>query len=108
VPIEEATVVYPAVDSQELKNIRQTGVFRPSPGGSEYKYFATTAKGAALYARLAYNAFGEGPFTLVEAQVPRSLIGDTIIVDGSIESVTIPNDNLPGFRPQIINYTPLP
>jgi hypothetical protein len=108
VPIDGATVVYRAVDPQKLKNIQQTGMFRPSLGGSECKYFATTAKGAALYARLAYNAFGDGPFTLVETQAPRSLVGDTIMVDGSIESVTIPNDDLPGFRPQIINYMPLP
>lgn len=102
--------LYRAVSPSELADIETTGNFR-SLYGLEGKYFTTSARSAASYARQAVQAFGDPPYTIVQTQVPRRVLnqpGISATVDRGILAYIIPNQDLPGLVPQILNYSPLP
>ena len=109
--IEEAMVsLFRAVGPDELASIEETGSFS-SPYGLEGKYFTTSAEEAASYAQQAVNAFGDPPYTIVQTEVPHSVLntpGISATVDGGITAYQIPNEMLPQMQPQILNYSPLP
>jgi hypothetical protein len=79
-------------------------------GGLEGKYFTTSAQQAARYAREAVKAFGDAPYTMVQAHAPQSLLetpGMSATIEKGIQAYHIPNQALPGLRPEILNYSPI-
>jgi hypothetical protein len=104
-------VLYRAVKPAELADIQATGRFRSLPGGVEGKYFTTSADAAASYGRQAVRAFGDPPYTIVKTQVPESVLarpGISATVDRGIPAYVLPDDVLPGLRPEILNHSPVP
>ena len=102
--------IYRAVSPNELRNIQQTGAFSSLPG-LQGKYFTTSENAAASYARQAVNGFGDPPYTIVSAKISESVLrqpGISAEVDRGIPAYVIPNGNLPGLTPYILNYSPLP
>ncbi len=100
--------LYRAVTDAELDDIVRTQAFR-NPVGIEVKYFATTAEGASAYAQAASQAFGDGPFTIVETRIPTALITAEMraVVDRGIATVTVPTNLLHHLStPKIWNYAP--
>jgi hypothetical protein len=82
-----------------------------SPYGLEGKYFITSTQQAARYAREAVTAFGDAPYTIVQAHAPQSLLetpGMSATIEKGIQAYHIPNQALPGLRPEILNYSPIP
>lgn len=102
--------IFRAVGLDELADIQKSGAFNNLPG-LEGKYFTTSAESAADYARKAVKGFGDPPYTIVHTQVPSSVLNQPGIyatVDGGIPAYVIPNNNLPGLTPNVLNYSPLP
>lgn len=64
--------LFRAVGQGELIDILEVGGFRPGGGHMEAKLFATSAADAANFGRGLYR-YDRVPFTIVEAQIPRSL-----------------------------------
>ncbi|WP_157966674.1 hypothetical protein, partial [Fastidiosibacter lacustris] len=107
---DELVDVFRAVKPDELADIRKTGALNNLPG-LEGKYFTTSAESAASYAKQAVKAFGDPPYTIVKSQVPRSVLnqpGISATVDRGIPACVLPNKNLPGLVPQVLNYSPVP
>jgi RHS repeat-associated protein len=104
--------LYRAVTSEELATIVNSGGrFVADAGGG--KYFATTAEGAAQYARMASRAFGDGPYTIVRTTIERGLLralpDATVVVDRGIGTVRLPGSALPRLGPaEILLAAPLP
>lgn len=101
--------MYRAVKPNELADIAKSNSFRSTPG-LEGKYFTTSPEAAADYARKAVKGFGDPPYTIIQTQVPRSVLnqpGISATVDGGIPAYVIPNASLPGMTPRILNYSPL-
>jgi len=104
------TTLYRAVTDTELDDIVRTQAFR-NPVGIEVKYFAMTTEGASSYAKAAGQAFGDGPFTIVETRIPTALITAEMraVVDRGISTVTVPTNLLRRLStPKIWNYAPVP
>ena len=103
------TTVYRAVGPAELADIQTTGVFR-NLGSAEGKYFTTSGEAASSYAKQAVNAFGDQPYTLVQARAPNSIFEglSPATVDRGIPALVIPNESLPGLTPSTMNYMPIP
>jgi hypothetical protein len=102
--------VFRAVKPDELANIQKTSAFNNLPG-LEGKYFTTSAESAADYARKAVSAFDDPPYTIIQSQVPRNVLnqpGISATVDSGIPAYVIPNKDLSGLAPQILNYSPVP
>jgi RHS repeat-associated protein len=104
--------LFRAVSPAELSDIENSGTFN-DPFGNGIKYFSTTDEGAASYAQQASNAFGDGPFTLVQTSIPGSLLTPDMSpqngVDGGIPTVVIPGNLFPYLAPPIvIPYMPIP
>jgi RHS repeat-associated protein len=102
--------LYRAVGLAELASISKTKTFS-SIAGFEGKYFTTSAEGAASYSRQAVTAFGDAPYTIVSTRAPQSVLdipGITAPVDRGIPAYVIPNKNLQGLVPKILNHSPLP
>lgn len=107
---DELVDVFRAVKPDELADIQKTGAFNNLPG-LEGKYFTTSAESAASYAKQAVNAFGDLPYTIVKSQVPLSVLnqpGISAAVDRGIPAYVLPNKDLPGLIPQVLNYSPVP
>jgi RHS repeat-associated protein len=108
-----ATVsLFRAVGDAELKLVQASGGRIPaSLSGLEVKYFSATAEGASSYARQAVRGFGDAPYTLIEAQIPRSALPANVLhqVDQNVPAVILPNSYLPSLGPaQVWTYMPVP
>ena len=104
------TPLYRAVIEPELEGIQILQEFE-NPYGIESKYFSTNPEGAASYAKQAYQAFGDGPFTLVKTGIPTNLITEEMLVyvDRGISTVVVPTELLSSLvTPEVLNVTPLP
>lgn len=108
--------LYRAVTQAELDDLAvHCGTFR-NPPGIETKYFSTSAEGAASYARQTYQRGGalyEGPYTIVETEIPVSTVTPELIppfgVDRGISTVVVPTEKLPLLSPaQPLHDTPVP
>jgi len=102
--------VYRAVGPAELAGISKTGSFT-NLAGLEGKYFTTSAQAAASYARQAVQGFGDPAYTIIRSKVPQSVLnlpGISATVDRGIPAYVIPNQYLPGMKPSILNYSPIP
>ena len=112
----ESVSLFRAVTSAELADINSLGRFRVPSGGNEGKFFATSAEGAASYAKQAYEAgglFREGPYTIVGTQLERALVTDMMRapwgVDRGIQTIVVPSEMLPRLAPPtVLPYTPIP
>ena len=107
----EVTPIHRVVQDEELADIQSTGIFRPSPYGSEGKYFSSTPEGAASYAQQAYNRYNDPPYTLVESSIPSEFLTPDmrVNVDRGIDTYVIPNDLLPYLNPPVIRDSiPIP
>jgi hypothetical protein len=106
---EGTTSLYRAVGPAELEDIQATGAFR-NLGWAEGKYFTTSGEAASSYARQAVNSFGDRPYTIVQSNVPNSVLKgmSPVNVDGGIPAYVIPNESLPSLTPNIMNYSPIP
>lgn len=109
VETQELTWIYRAVGPAELADIQANNVFR-NLGSAEGKYFTTSAQQAAYYAKQAVHSFGDEPYTLVKAQVPRSIFEGLTpaSVDRGIQAWVIPGASLKGIIPQVQNWMPIP
>lgn len=107
--VEGITSLYRAVGPAELEDIQATGAFQ-NLGSAEGKYFTTSSEAAAAYARQAVNAFGDEPYTIVQTNVPNSILNDlsSVNVDRGIPAYVVPNESLPGLTPNVMNYSPIP
>jgi hypothetical protein len=109
---EEVVPIYRVVKDDELTDIQNTGIFKPSPFGSEGKYFSETADGAAFYGQQAYTRYPhEGPYTLLESSIPKELLMaiEKIETDRGISTYVIPNDLLPYLNsPVVRDSLPVP
>ena len=108
--------LYRAVTQAGLHDLAaRSGTFRNLPG-IESKYFSTSAEGAASYARQTYLRGGvmyEGPYTIVETEIPESAMTPGMIppfgVDRGISTVVVPTEKLPLLSPgEPLNYAPVP
>jgi RHS repeat-associated protein len=105
---EGTTTLYRAVMNPELDDILASGAFR-NPVGIESKYFSTSAEGAASYAKQAFGKFGDtSPYTLIQTEVPNSLLPGAINVDRGIQTIVLPSEALPGLVPKVLNSAPIP
>ena len=107
---DKLVTVYRAVGPAELASISKTNALS-IVAGLEGKYFTTSAEAAASYARQAVKAFGDPAYTIVSIRVPQSVLnlpGITATVDRGIPAYVIPNKNLQGLTPKILNYSPPP
>jgi len=107
---DKLVTIYRAVGPAELASISKTNALS-SVAGLEGKYFTTSAEAAASYARQAVKAFGDPAYTIVSTRVPQSVLnlpGITATVDRGIPAYVIPNKNLQGLAPKILNYSPVP
>ena len=103
--------LYRAVGDAELDVIRTTQRVPESLSGLEVKYFSATPEGASSYARQAVRGFGDPPYTLVEAQAPRSALPSDVLrqVDRNVPAVILPNGFLPQLGPaNIWPFMPIP
>jgi RHS repeat-associated protein len=96
--------LYRAVTQAELADLNvNSGKFR-NPAGIETKYFSTTEEGAACYARQAYRAgepIYEGPYTIVETEIPSAAISAEmrVTVDRGVNTIVVPSGSLPLLSP---------
>jgi len=105
---EGTTTLYRAVMNPELDDILASGALR-NPAGIESKYFSTSAEGAASYAKQAFGKFGDtSPYTLIQTEVPNSLLPGAINVDRGIQTIVLPGEALPGLVPKVLNSAPIP
>lgn len=99
------TPLFRVVQPPELSDIQGSGTFR-DPLSVGIKYFSRTPEGAASYAKQAFNAFGDGPFTTVQTSIPNSLIVPDMVpehgVDGGIPTVVVPASLFSSLAPPVI------
>lgn len=105
--IHGTLTLYRAVTDAELASLRSTQRFSLLPG-LECKYFAITLAGAQSFARRAEQAFGEGPFTIVETSVLEALItADMLVtVDAAIKTVVLTAEQLTNLGPPAVLEIP--
>ena len=105
----EFTTLYRVVGPAELADIQATGLLR-NLGSAEGKYFTTSGEAASFYALQAVRGFGDAPYTLIQTAVPNGILRglSPVLVDRGIPAFVIPNENLPGLTPSILNYMPIP
>jgi hypothetical protein len=104
--------LYRAVTQAELHDLAtRSGTFRNLPG-IESKYFSTSAEGAASYARQTYQRGGvvyEGPYTIMETEIPESAMTPEMMPPCGISTVVVPTEKLPLLSPaETLNYAALP
>ncbi|WP_303907144.1 RHS repeat domain-containing protein, partial [Thiohalomonas denitrificans] len=104
---EEMTTLYRAVGPDELVDIENTGQF-VNRGSAEGKYFTTSSEHASDYAKQAVNAFGDAPYTTVSTQVPKSSLPSPVSVDGGIPAYVVPDNALPGLKPEVLDSMAIP
>lgn len=107
--VEASTTLYRAVGPDELADITATGAFR-NLGSAEGKYFTTSAENASWYAKQAVAGFGDAPYTIVQTQVPNSVLGglSSATVDRGVPAWVLPNNRLPGLTPTVNSTMPIP
>jgi hypothetical protein len=100
---EPPVQLWRAVKDAELTDIQTTGIFR-NPPGIENKYFTTTLDGAIQFGEMASNAFGDGPYTIVQTSIGADLITPemSVVVDRGIPTVVVPTEVLPELSPPTI------
>jgi hypothetical protein len=91
--------LYRAIKPNEVNQILQTKSFI-NPYGIENKYFSTTLEGALQYARMAENAFGDPPYTIIKTSMLESNFNDIPLdlketVDRGINAILVPTNTLP-------------
>lgn len=103
------TMLYRAVNPEELADIQATGQFI-NRGSAMGKYFSTSPQGVASYARQAVSALGDEPYAMVSTRISSGSITPIMraTVDGGISSVVVPNSMLSDLVPSIHNYMPVP
>ncbi len=102
--LDDSIPLFRAVMNGELESIEASGTFS-NPYGFENKYFSTTLDGAQSYATQAANAFGDGPFSLVQTSFPKSMIIPDMVTSvdaGGIPTVVIPTNSLQYLSKPII------
>lgn len=104
---EATTTLYRAVGPDELSDIQNTGELI-NRGSAEGKYFTSSSADASSYAQQAVSAFGDAPYTTVKVDVPNSMLPSPVSVDGGIPAFVIPNANLPGLKPQVLDSMAIP
>ena len=107
---KESITLFRAVKDDELADIAATRRFS-NPPGIQVKYFATSAEGAASYAKQAYSLFGEseGGYTIVRTVAPKSIAGYCPPVDGGISAVVVRSADLSALgRARILPTSPIP
>ena len=77
-------------------------------GSAEGKYFTNSAEDASSYAKQAVKAFGDQPYTIIKTKVPTSSLPSPVSVDRGIPAYVLPNETLPGLKPEILNSMPIP
>src|SRR4029453_1429328 len=107
---EGSVPLYRAVQPLELADIQGSGRFARGRSSIEGKYFTTTARGAASYAKQAFYGFGDDAYTLVRTAVSSRIFStlDIHTVDTNVPAVIIPEEVLPMLQPEILNYFPIP
>lgn len=102
-----STTLYRAVGPDELADIHKTGKLI-NRGSAEGKYFTNSAEDASSYAKQAVKAFGDQPYTIIKTKVPTSSLPSPVSVDRGIPAYVLPNETLPGLKPEILNSMPIP
>ncbi|UBB26612.1 hypothetical protein LAG73_05905 [Pseudoxanthomonas japonensis] len=105
-----STTLFRAVGPAELADIAKLGIFR-NLGAAEGKYFTTSARDAAYYAKQAVAAFGDEPYTLIRAQIPNSVLRQIqpVSVDRGVPAYVIPNSQIQQLtKPVMLNQMPVP
>jgi len=69
--VDEWIRLYRAVSSEEVDDIVKSGMFRPTVGSLEGKWFTTTPELAAWWGKLLYK---RKPYWIVEAKVRQSVL----------------------------------
>jgi RHS repeat-associated protein len=107
--ISATTTLYRAVGPAELADIQATNVIR-NLGLAEGKYFTTSAKDAASYAKQAVKGFGDPAYTIIKTNVSKSIFKGLTpaTVDRGIPAWVIPNQRLQGLVPKILDQMPIP
>lgn len=102
--------LYRAVQPIELTDIQESGRSGRGRSSIEGKYFTTTAKGAASYAKQAFYGLGDDAYTLMRTEVSSQIFSELDIhtVDTNVPAVIIAEEVLPMLQPEILNYFPIP
>lgn len=92
-------LLYRAVRDPERDDFLAIGSLR-NPDGYEVKYFVATLAEAERYAGMAEQAFEDGPYHLVQAEIDDSLVTRDMIVevDGGLRAFILPEALLPCMR----------
>ncbi|HYQ26656.1 MAG TPA: hypothetical protein VER04_05530 [Polyangiaceae bacterium] len=103
------TTLYRGVMPEELADIEKTGEFI-NRGSAEGKYFSLDPDGVSSYAKQAVAGFGDPAYTMVQTQIPTSLLTSEMgaVVDQGINAVVVPNALLPGLTPTISPFMVVP
>jgi hypothetical protein len=98
------TRLYWAVDSNELRDIKGTGVYRSAPGGTEGKYFFPTREQAGNFSNM-MDKTGTGPYCITSGCIPNSVLQDIVTMHpaGKGTAYFIPEELLPYFEDIIIH-----
>ena len=107
---DDVVNLYRAVGPDELNDIIKSGVFK-SPYGIETKYFTTSGQQASTYAQMAVMKFKDPPYTIIKTQIPKNALNDPLLnvtVEKGIKAYALPNNMLPGLKPTVLDYSPLP
>ena len=83
--------LFRAVTPPELASIYRMNAFS-NPAGVERKYFSLTLEGARRYAIAAEDAFGDGPFAIVQTSIDPTLVSadSRAVVDRGIFVLSVP------------------
>jgi hypothetical protein len=106
----ESTRLYRAVSDAELEDILRFG-FRPGAGTMETKLFTTSAEDAAFFARNILFPLDQKPLTIVEVEIPDSLVSRLFhfTTDGkttiAVERNLLSEFNAAGIQP--LHFAPL-
>jgi RHS repeat-associated protein len=93
------TTLFRAVQTAELQSIESSaGAFSNVAASSGGKYFATTAEGAAQYAKMAVEGFGDDAYHFVSATIRTKVLDAilkarpdaTAVVDRGIQTIRLP------------------
>lgn len=106
--------LYRAVNPTELNNLEENGGAFVNLPSNEVKYFSETPQGAASYAQQTCQAGGtlyQGPYTIVQTNIPTNLVSPIMRAspDRGIPTIVVPTELLPELAPASpLNYSPLP
>ena len=95
--------LFRAVRDAEREDLLAKGHLR-NPVGYEVKYFTKTGEEAERYARMAEQAYQDGPYHLVQAEIDDVWVTDDMIVDvdAGLGAVILPDDLLQHVRQAVL------